>query len=231
MEEMRQIRKLKRILEGEYGQSDCYSLAERLVEKGITELTDALRSKIQYLQGICENVPFDDFWSEYLIANVDEAELKERYAQVVLYTGKEKCDVSDLVLSCEDVAAFADYLSSLEFSEDQVNALLGELINIGSFAKNLDDAKETVQLLKCFELTDAERNQFICDNFGLLFNDYSRNLDRLFSAICEKYGTSEGFRYLCQNPMVIRLGMQEYRKTSTGRCCCRKEVSNTINKE
>lgn len=61
MEEMRQIRKLKRILEGEYGQSDCYSLAERLVGKGITELTDALRNKIQYLQGICETVPFDDF--------------------------------------------------------------------------------------------------------------------------------------------------------------------------
>lgn len=117
--------------------------------------------------------------------------------------------MSDLVLSCEDVAAFANYLSSLEFSENQVNVSLGELINIGSFAKNLDDAKETVQLLKCFELTDAERNQFICDNFGLLFNDYSRKLDELFAAICEKYGTSEGFRYLCQNPMVIRLGMQE----------------------
>lgn len=117
--------------------------------------------------------------------------------------------MSDLVLSCEDVATFEDYFRSLDFSEDQVNASLGELINIGSFAKNLDDAKEAVQLLKCFELTDAERNQFICDNFGLLFNDYSRNLDRLFSVICEKYGTSEGFQYLCQNPMVIRLGMQE----------------------
>ena len=84
MEEMRQIRKLKRSLECEYGQSDCYSLAERLVGKGIIELTDELKSKIQYLQSICESVPFNDFWSEYLIANIDEAELKERYAQVVL---------------------------------------------------------------------------------------------------------------------------------------------------
>lgn len=207
MEEMRQIRKLKRILEGEYGQGDCYSLAERLVGKGNIELTDELKSKIQYLQSICESVLFNDFWSEYLIANIDEAELKERYAQVVLYTGKEKCDVSDLVLSCENVNAFADYLRSIGFSEEQITVSLGELINIGSFAKSLDEAKDTVELLKCFELTDADRNQFICENFGLLFNDYSRNLDKLFAEICGKYGAAEGFRYLCQNPLIIRMGM------------------------
>lgn len=207
MEEMRQIRKLKRSLECEYGQSDCYSLAERLVGKGIIELTDELKSKIQYLQSICEMVSFNDFWSDYLIANIDEAELKERYAQVVLYTGKDKCDVSDLVLSCENVNAFADYLRSIGFSEEQITASLGELINIGSFAKSLDEAKETVELLKCFELTDADRNQFIYENFGLLFNDYSRNLDKLFAEICGKYGTAEGFQYLCQNPLIIRMGM------------------------
>lgn len=207
MEEMRQIRKLKRSLESEYGQSDCYSLAERLVGKGIIELTDELKSKIQYLQSICESVPFNDFWSEYLIANIDEAELKERYAQVVLYTGKEKCDVSDLVLSCENVNDFADYLRSIGFCEEQITASLGELINIGSFAKSLGEAKDTVDLLKCFELTEADRNQFIYENFGLLFNDYSRNLDKLFSSICEKYGTAEGFQYLCQNPLIIRMGM------------------------
>lgn len=207
MEEMRQIRKLKRSLESEYGQSDCYSLAERLVGKGIIELTDELKSKIQYVQSICETVPFNDFWSEYLIANIDEAELKERYTQVVLYTGKDKCDVSDLVLSCENVNAFADYLRSIGFSEEQITASLGELINIGSFAKSLDEAKDTVELLKCFELTVADRNQFICENFGLLFNDYSRNLDKLFAEICGKYGTAEGFRYLCQNPLIIRMGM------------------------
>lgn len=207
MEEMRQIRKLKRSLENEYGQSDCYSLAERLVGKGITDLTDVLRSKMQYLQSICETVPLDDFWSEYFIVNIDEDDLKKRYAQVVLYAGKEKCDVSDLVLSCEDVSVFADYLRSIGFDENQVTASLGELINIGSFAKSLDEAKETVDLLKCFELTDANRNKFICENFGLLFNDYSRNLDKLFPAICEKYGIAEGFQYLCQNPLIIRMGM------------------------
>ena len=40
MEEMRQIRKLKKTLECEYGQSDCYSLAERLIRNGFPELTD-----------------------------------------------------------------------------------------------------------------------------------------------------------------------------------------------
>ncbi|MBP9989388.1 MAG: hypothetical protein KBT46_07805 [Ruminococcus sp.] len=207
MEEMRLIRKLKKILECEYGQSNCSILAERLVEKGITELTEELRSKIQYLQSICETVLLNDFWSGYLITDIDEVELKERYAQVVLYTGKEKCDVSDLVLSCENVNAFADYLRNLGFCEEQISASLKELINIGSFAKSLEETKNTVNLLKCFDLTDADRNKFICENFGLLFNDYSRNLDKLFSEICEKYGTAEGFRYLCQNPLIIRIGI------------------------
>lgn len=208
MEEYRQIRKLKKTIECEYDQDDCYSLAERLIRNGITELTDELRSKIKYLQSICEAVPFNDFWSEYLIVEIDEAELKKRYSQVVLYAKKEKCDVSDLVLSCEKVNAFASYLRGLGFSEEQIAFSLGELINIGSFAKSLDEAKETVTLLKCFELSDEDRNQFICENFGILFNDYSRNLKELFSAICEKYGAKDGFKFLCQDPMIIRMGMK-----------------------
>lgn len=60
----------------------------------------------------------------------------------------------------------------------------------------------------CFELSVEDRNRFIFENFELLFNDYSRNLDILFSAICEKYGVVDGFRYLCQNPTVIRIGIE-----------------------
>lgn len=52
------------------------------------------------------------------------------------------------------------------------------------------------------------RNQFICKNFGILFNDYSRNLKELFSAICEKHGAKDGFQLLCQDPMIIRMGMK-----------------------
>ena len=122
--------------------------------------------------------------------------MKKRYSQVVLYTKKEKCDVSDLVPSCEEVNAFASYLRGLGFSEEQIAFSLGELVNIGSFAKSLDVAKKTVTLLKCFELSDEDRNQFICKNFGILFNDYSRNLKELFSAICEKHGAKDGFKLL-----------------------------------
>lgn len=208
MEEMRQIRKLKKTLECEYGQSDCFFLAERLIRNGITELTDTLRSKIKYLQSICETVPFNNYWSGYLIVEIDETELKQRYAQVALYTKKEKCDVSDLVISCENVNSFASYLRGLGFSEEQLSVSLGELINIGSFAKSLDEAKESVELLKCFELSDEDRNQFVCENFGILFSDYSRNLKELFTAICEKYGTEEGFKFLCKDPMIFRMGMK-----------------------
>ena len=208
MEEMRMIRKLKKTLECEYGQSDCYSLAERLIRNGFPELTDTLKSKIRYLQSICKTVPFNDFWSEYLIVEIDETELKERYAQVVLYTKKEQCEISDLVLSCENVNAFASYLRELGFSEEQISFSLGELINIGSFAKSLDEAKETVTLLMCFELSDEDRNRFICENFGLLFNDYSRNIKELFTEICERYGAEEGFKFLCKDPMIIRMGMK-----------------------
>lgn len=208
MEEMRQIRKLKKTLECEYGQSGCFSLADRLIRNGFPELTDTLRSKIRYLQSICKSVPFKNSWSEYLIAEIDETELKERYAQVVFYTKKEQCEISDLVLSCEEVNAFASYLRELGFNGEQISLSLGELINIGSFAKNLDEAKETVTLLKCFELSDEDRNRFICENFDLLFNDYSRNLKELFTEICEKYGAEEGFKFLCKDPTIIRMGMK-----------------------
>lgn len=208
MEEMRQIRNLKKALESEYGQRNCGSLAERLVGTGVADITDELRRKINYLQTICDTVPFDDFLSEYIISRIDESEIRERYAQVVFYTHKEKCDISDLVLSCEEVSDFATYLKSIGFDQEQISVSLRKLIGIGSFAKKLDEARETVGLLSCFELSDKVRNQFICENFELLFNDYSRKLKELFSSICEKYGTEDGFKYLCQNPMIIRMGMK-----------------------
>lgn len=156
MEEIRQIRSLKRSLEKEYG-NDCSFLAERLVEKGITEITDVLRCKINYINSICESIPLDDFWCVYLVTSVDESEIRERYEQVVTYLQGENCKIDYLVISCHEVNDFATYLRTLGSTEEQITVALGELIKIGSFAKSLDDAKKAVKSLECFELSEKRK--------------------------------------------------------------------------
>lgn len=207
MEEIRQIRNLKRLLEREYG-NDCSFLAERLVEKGITEITDVLKSKIKYLKSICESISFNDYWGDYLISNVDESELRERYEQVVTYLCDEKCKMDYLVISCHDLNDFAAYLEHIGFTEDQLAVAMRELIKIGSFAKSLEEARKTIKSLERFELSEKERNNFICENFSLLFNDYSRKIDETFSILIERFGKDKAYLYLCENPMVIRLGIE-----------------------
>lgn len=206
MEEIRQIRNLKRLLEREY-ESQCSFLAERLVEKGIIDITDALRSKINYLKSICESISLDDFWCVYLISSVDESEIQERYEQVVTYLQGEKCKIDYLVISCHELNDFAAYLRDLRFTEEQIKVSLGELIKIGSFAKSLDEARKTVKSLECFELSVKDRNQFMCENFSLLFNDYSRNIDETFGILIERFGKDKAYAYICEDPMVIRLGI------------------------
>lgn len=78
---------------------------------------------------------------------------------------------------------------------------------IGSFAKSLDDARKVVKSLGCFELSEENRNHFICENFSLLFNDYSRKIDETFSNLIERFGKDKAYSYLSENPIVIRLGM------------------------
>ena len=207
MEEIRQIRNLKRLLEREYG-NDSSFLAERLVAKGITEITDELRCKINYLKSICESIPLDDFWCVYLISSIDESELRERYKQVVTYLHDEKCKIDYLVISCHEVNDFATYLRGIGFNEEQIKVALGELIKIGSCAKSLDEARMAVKSLECFELSEEDRNYFICENFSLLFNDYSRKIDETFSILIERFGKDKAYSYLCENPMVIRLGIE-----------------------
>lgn len=208
MEEMRQIRNLKRLLESEYG-NDCFFLAEQLVHKGIMEITDVLRSKISFLKSICENVSLDDFWCIHLISSIDESEIRERYNQVVEYLQNKKCKIDYLVISCQEVNDFGYYLRSIGLSEDQIKASLGELIKIGSVVKSLDEAKMVVESLECFELSEQERNQFICNNISLLFNDYSRKIDETFRSLMERFGKDKAYSYLCENPMVIRLGLDK----------------------
>lgn len=206
MEEIRQIRSLKRSLEKEYG-NDCSFLAERLVEKGITEITDVLRCKINYIKSICESISLDDFWCVYLISSVDESEIQKRYEQVVTYLQDENCKIDYLVISCHEVNDFAAYLRDIGFTEEQIKVALGELIKIGSFAKSLDEARKTVKSLECFELSEKDRNHFICENFSLLFNDYSRNIDETFGILIKRFGKDDAYAHICEDPMVIRLGI------------------------
>ena len=103
---------------------------------------------------------------------------------------------------------FAAYLEHIGFTEDQLAVAMRELIKIGSFAKSLEEARKTIKSLERFELSEKERNNFICENFSLLFNDYSRKIDETFSILIERFGKDKAYLYLCENPMVIRLGIE-----------------------
>ena len=52
------------------------------------------------------------------------------------------------------------------------------------------------------------RNQFICENAEILFNDYSREAEQVFQTLCQKYGKENGFLYLKEHPEYIRLGIK-----------------------
>ena len=203
MDEIRIMRNLMKSIEKEYGISECNILVEVLLRAGITEINSDIKDKIAYLQEICTSISLNNYWDAVLISSESITELKERYAQVVFYTEKEKCEVNNLLFSCADINEFRDYFIELGFNESQQKETICKIIKMGGFAKHIDEAKEAINLLECFEISDNIRNEFICENADCILNDYARKLNEIFSTLCEKFGKKEAFLYLCQNPLIM----------------------------
>lgn len=55
--------------------------------------------------------------------------------------------------------------------------------------------------------------QDILENAGLLYSDYSRNVDSLFQQLVDEYGREQGFEVLALHPEIIRLGLSVYEKS------------------
>ena len=81
-------------------------------------------------------------------------------------------------------------------------------IKLGCIAKSVDAMKTIINDLDFFEQPIDIRNQFICENAEILFNDYSREAEQVFQTLCQKYGKENGFLYLKEHPEYIRLGIK-----------------------
>ena len=208
MEEMRRIRNLKRQLEAEYNIENAYELAEALVNTGATEMTDDIREKIHYLQQICKDVAFNNYWFVTLLSNHSLEDIKEHYDLYVKYVGCDLCEVDCLAFSCEKEAAYISLLSEFGFSYEQIANTMRKIVENGSIAKSEEDARRIIEDMNVFGIADDVRNRFISDNADFLFNDYSREVYKVFEHLCQKYGKEDGFAYLQEHPEYIRFGIK-----------------------
>lgn len=207
MEELRMIRHLKKQIEAEYNVENAYELAEALVNDGKAEMTDEIRKKIQYLQQICENIVFDDYWFVVLVAYNSLEDIKNRYQLYVKYVEEVLCEVACLAFSCEKEKAYVSLLTEYGFDYEQIKNTMGKVVRHGSIAKSEEDARFVVENLNIFGIADDVRNQFVCDNAEFLFDDYSREVRQVFEKLCQKYGKEDGFVQLTEHPEYIRLGV------------------------
>lgn len=207
MEEMRMIRNLKKQLETEYDIENAYELADNLVSSGTTELTEAVRDKILYLQQICKEISFDNYWFVSLVSHFSLEKIKERYNLYVKYQGCSLCNIDCLAFSCEKEVAYIKLFKESGLNSDQIACAMKKIVAQGSIAKSERDARGIVEDLMIFGLPDDVKSQFISDNAEYLFNDYSRDARQIFQTLCHKYGTDDGFIVLKEHPEYIRLGV------------------------
>ena len=207
MEEMRKIRNLKKQLETEYDRENAYELADALVSCGITELTEAIHAKILYLQQICKEISFEDYWFVSLVSHLSLDEIKERYSLYAKYMGCGLCNIDCLAFSNEKASAYISLLEELGLNSDQITCAMKKIVEHGSIAKSEKDARCIVEDLMIFEIPIDVRNRFISENAEYMFNDYSRDARQVFQTLCYKYGAEDGFTVLKEHPEYIRLGV------------------------
>jgi len=206
LEELRRARNLVKQINAEYGVVECFDFADILAWNGVTELTDEIKEKICFLQSVCEKFSFE-YNSACLVVHESMEELEKRYRYYTVYTGKTTCSSADLLsLSSEKLERYLEFFQRLCLDDKQLKHAAAMVIKLGKIAKSTEDGERIVEALDCFLLRDEERNQFICENADYLFNDYSRNAERLFASLCEEYGAEQGFAHLKEHPEWIRLG-------------------------
>ena len=211
MEELRMIHRLKRKIETEYNAENASDLATALVNNGISEITDNIREKINFLQQICKNVTFDNYWFVALVANHSLEEIVNRYHLYIKYAGNILCDVDCLAFSSEKEAAYISLLTEHGLNHEQMASAMRMVVEHGSISKSEEDARRIIEELNIFGIADDIRNQFISDNADILFNDYAREAKQVFEWLCQKYGKEEGFVRLTENPEYIRFGINGMR--------------------
>ena len=209
MEKMRIARNLEKQIKREYSTDNGYLLAKKLVDAGYIELTDDIRDKISFLKQICQEVKFDDFYATILLAELSLNDLKKRYSQYVKYTGEMECTTGQLGFDAEKIASYVSALHEMRIDDNFMDSIMKSILKLGCIAKSVKGVKAIIADLNIFEQPIEIRNQFICENADLLFNDYSRKVDLVFEALCQKYGKEDGFNYLKAHPECIYFGINE----------------------
>ena len=208
MDEFRSVRRLKREIEIEYNIENGYELAVALVNSGITDMADDIREKISYLQQICKEVAFDDYWFAALVSEYSLEDIKTRYKRYEKYVASDTCEIGCLAFTSEKEVAYVSLLSELGLTKEQIASAMKMIVEQGSIVKSEEDAKHIIEELNIFGIDDAIRNQFVSDNADFLFNDYSREAYKVFELLCRKYGKEDGFVCLKEHPEYIRLGVK-----------------------
>ena len=208
MDEFRSVRRLKREIVIEYNIENGYELAVALVNSGITDMADDIREKISYLQQICKEVAFDDYWFATLVSEYSLEDIKTRYKRYEKYVAYDTCEIGCLAFTSEKEVAYVSLLSELGLTKEQIASAMKMIVEQGSIVKSEEDAKHIIEELNIFGIDDAIRNQFVSDNADFLFNDYSREAYKVFELLCRKYGKEDGFVCLKEHPEYIRLGVK-----------------------
>lgn len=206
MDTIRIVRALKRELLEHYPDQDGYFLAERLCEAGMTELTDEIIEKLNFLHGKCKDFSLDN--SAWLVSYTSMAVLMERYNRFLKYCGDMECKMSAFELTEEKFEQYIQLFTSLKMSNEQINKCMGIAIINGTILKNIDEVRAAVSALDVFNLPAEEKNTFIVDNGVLLFNDYSRKIQDSISALIELHGVVGGYKKLKEHPEILRLGLE-----------------------
>lgn len=204
MESLRIIRTLRKELQNRFPEQDGTFLAERLYEVGMTELTDEVIEKLNYLQSIYKDFSLDS--CSWLVVSLSKTMLMERYDRFVNYCGDKKCKVSALELSEEKFEQYSNFFKEIEMSEEQCKKALGMAIINGIILKSISEAKVAVNELENFHISIEERNRFITDNGDMLFNDYSRKISENVRKLIECYGETKGYEKLKEHPEILRIG-------------------------
>lgn len=206
MESIRIMRRLNKELKNLYPDFDGRVFAERLYEVGVTEITEDICAKINYLMTICQNFELDYCGSD-IIVNLSLDDLKARYVRFKTFCPESECTMSSLVLSETKFDQYYDFFKSFGMKTDQINKAMGSVVDNGIIMKNIEEAKAAVAELERFHISEDVRNEFVSENADVLFDDYSRKISEYVSALIEEDGEIEGFKKLVKYPGILRVGL------------------------
>lgn len=206
-----EVKKLKEEIENrfhvyfEYGkENDCTNLARDLCEHKIYELNNEICDKIYYLEIVCTDFNFENVYLGMLLVDLTITELEKRYNTYMKYITKYQCRIATMTITIEQIAEYHDFFKELGLTVEQIDIVLGELIDMGDYIMNINKMKKMTDALEKFQVTLEKRNLFICKNAKILYNDFLRKIEQVIDEIIEGYGAEAGFELLSSNPELLR---------------------------